>query len=260
LGAWTRHLKGQGLNADQLVILLVDEPHDVKQDAVIVVWASAIRAANLGVVLFEDPTYEDPSKGDPAMFAASDVLCPNTPMMVQCGEPFRAFYRKQQAAGKTLWLYSCSGPAKLLDPVTYHRAQAWLAFQMGAEGSFYWAFGCGGGIGDSWHAYAQAYSEYSPYFVSPDGVMEGKHSEAIREGVQDYDYLRMLRDALGQVKATGGDAAWQARAAALLKDGVAAAVKSVAPSNQTWLVEKDRSAMDAVRIQALDLLESAPSH
>ena len=257
LGAWTRHLKKQGLAADQLVILLVDEPHELKQDAVIVAWADAVRAANLGVVLFEDPTYENPAKGDPAMFASSDVLCPNTPMMLAQGEPFRAFYRKQQTAGKTLWLYSCSGPAKLLDPVTYHRAQAWLAFQMGAEGSFYWAFGCGGGIGDSWHAYSQAYSEYSPYFVSPDSVMEGKHSEAIREGVQDFEYLRLLRETVGKIKAFGGSAAWRVHAETLLKDGVAEAVKTVAASNQTWLVEKDRSAMDEVRIQVLDLLEEA---
>ena len=260
LGAWTRHLKTQGLSAGQLVILLVDEPHELKQDAVIVAWAAAVQAANLGVTLFEDPTYENPAKGDPAMFAASDVLCPNTPMMLAQGASFREFYRRQQAAGKTLWLYSCSGPAKLLDPVTYHRAQAWLAFQMGAEGSFYWAFGCGGGIGDSWHAYAQAYSEYSPYFVRPDGVMEGKHSEAVREGVQDYEYLRLLREAAGKVKASGGGAAWQARAEELLKDGVAEAVKSVVASNQTWLVEKDRSAMDTVRVRILDLLETAPGH
>ena len=258
LGAWTRHLKAQGLSSDQLVILLVDEPHELKQDAVIVAWASAVRAAKLDVVLFEDPTYEDPSKGDPAMFAASDVLCPNTPMMVQQGEPFRAFYRQRREAGKTLWLYSCSGPAKLLDPVAYHRAQAWLAFQMGAEGSFYWAFGCGGGIGDSWHAYAQAYAEYSPYFVGPDGVMESKHSEAIREGVQDYEYLRMLRDAAAKAKPSGGHAAWAARANAALTDGVAEAVKAVTPTNLFWSVEKDRTAMDAVRVRVLDLLESAP--
>lgn len=255
LGAWTRHMVKQGLKPEQLVILLVDEPHDLKQDAVIVAWAQAVKAAKLGVVLFEDPTYTDPTKGDPAMFALSDVLCPNTPMLVAQGEPFRAFYRRQREAGKTLWLYSCSGPAKLLDPVTYHRAQAWLAFQMGAEGSFYWALGCGGGIGDSWHAYAQAHEEYSPYFVGPDSVMAGKHSEAVREGVQDYEYLRLLREAVGRAQAAGSDAGWLARAEAALTGGVAEAVRAVAPSNQTWAVEKDRSAMDAVRVRVLDLLE-----
>jgi hypothetical protein len=258
LGAWTRHLKGQGLKSEQLVILLVDEPHEQKQDAVIVAWAAAVKAANLGVVLFEDPTHTDPAKGDPAMFAASDVLCPNTPMLLAQGERFRDFYLKQQAAGKALWLYSCSGPAKLLDPITYHRAQAWIAFQLGAEGSFYWAFGCGGGIGDSWHAYAQAYSEFSPYFVSPDSVMEGKHSEAVREGVQDYEYLSLLREKVRKVKEARGDALWLARAETVLKDGVAEAVRTVTSANQTWLVEKDRSVMDTVRIRVLDLLEMSP--
>ncbi len=260
LGAWVRHLQRQGLRPDQLVVHLLDEPHERRQDAVVVAWAAAVRAADLGVVLFLDPTYKEPSQGDPAMFAAMDVLCPNTPMMLEQGERFRAFYLNQQAAGRRLWLYSCSGPAKLLDPVTYHRAQCWLAFQLGAESSSYWAFGCGGGIGDSWRAYAQSHAEYAPYFVGPDSVMEGKHSEAIREGVQDYEYLRMLRDALGRAGSSAGDAAaWRDRAAALLKDGVAEAVASVAASNLTWQVEKDRSAMDVVRLRALDLLESAPA-
>ncbi len=255
LGAWVDHLSKQGLKAGQLVILLVDEPHERKQDEVIVTWANAVRAANLGVVLFEDPTYEDPTKGAPAMFALSDVLCPNTPMMVAQGLPFRDFYLRQKEAGRTLWLYSCSGPAKLLDPITYHRAQAWLAFQIGAEGSFYWAFGCGGGIGDSWRAYAQAYNEYSPYFVGPDSVMEGKHSEAIREGVQDYECLRMLRDKAAGARASGQKSAWLKRADSLLTDGVSEAVSAVTASNMFWKIEKNRASMDAVRVRVLDALE-----
>jgi hypothetical protein len=257
LAAWVRHMKRQGLKAGQLVILLVDEPHERSQDAVIVAWAAAVRAAAPGVTLFVDPTYTDPEKGDPAMFAAHDVLCPNTPMLVAQGAPFRDFYLRQQEAGKTLWLYSCSGPAKLLDPATYHRAQAWLAFRLGAEGSFFWAFGCGGGIGDSWRAYAQAHDEYSPYFVGPESVLEGKHSEAVREGVQDYEYLVMLRGKAAEVRAAGGDAAWLERAEALLSAGVAEAVAAVSPSNMHWNVAKDRSAMDAVRVRVLDLLETA---
>ncbi|MDD2600294.1 MAG: hypothetical protein PHO37_13890 [Kiritimatiellae bacterium] len=258
LTAWVRHMEGQGIKAEQMVILLVDEPHQRSQDEVLVAWAKAVRAADLGVVLFIDPTYTDPLQGDPAMFAAHDVLCPNTPMMVAQGEPFREFYRRQREGGKTLWLYSCSGPAKLLDPITYHRAQAWLAFQIGAKGSFYWAFGCGGGIGDSWRAYAQAYSEYSPYFVSPSDVMEGKHSEAVREGVQDYEYLCMLREQADKVRVSGKDLEWLQRADQLLQRGVAEAVAAVAPDAMFWQVAKKRSVMDDVRIRVLDALESAP--
>ena len=257
LAAWVRHLEGQGLKANQMVILLVDEPHERSQDEVLIAWARAVRAARLGVTLFVDPTYTDPAKGDPEMYALHDVLCPNTPMMVQHGATFRDFYVRQQAAGKTLWLYSCSGPAKLLDPVTYHRAQAWLAFQLGAQGSFYWALGCGGGIGDSWRAYAQSGIEYSPYFVGPDSVLDGKHSEAVREGVQDYEALCMLRDLIDQARAAGRDAPWVREAERVLSAGVAEAVAAVQPEHLYWHVAKERGTMDCVRLQVLDLLEAA---
>ena len=258
LTAWVRHMERQGLKPEQMVILLVDEPHARSQDEILVAWATAIRGANLGVTLFVDPTYIDPRKGDPAMFEAHDILCPNTPMMLTQGKRFRSFYESQKEAGKTLWLYSCDGPAKLLDPVTYHRAQAWLAFQIGAEGSFFWAFGCGGGIGNSWRAYAQTASEYSPYFVDPTSVMEGKHSEAVRESVQDYEYLCMLREQADKARASGSDAAWLKRAEELLTRGVTEAVAAVTPANIHWKVSKDRSTMDNVRIRILDALEDAP--
>ena len=258
LTAWVRHMACQGLSPEQLVILLVDEPNERTQDAVLIAWAEAVQSANLGVVLFTDPTYTDPREGNPAMFAAHDVLCPKSIMLLTQGESFREFYQSQRAAGKTLWLYSCDGPAKLLDPITYHRAQAWIAFQIGAQGSFYWSFGCGGGIGNSWRAYVQGSNEYSPYFVGPTSVMEGKHSEALREGVQDYEYLCMLREQIDKARASGSDPAWVRRADELLDRGVAEAVAAIVPSNMQWHVTKNRSALDDVRIRLLDTLEDSP--
>ena len=74
----------------------------------------------------------------------------------------------------------------------------------------------------------------------------------------DAGLVRMLRDAAAKAKPSGGHAAWVARANAALTDGVAEAVKAVTPTNLFWSVEKDRTAMDAVRVRVLDLLESAP--
>ncbi|HQC53848.1 MAG TPA: hypothetical protein PLE92_11980, partial [Lentisphaeria bacterium] len=216
--AWAEYLKKTGMQPNQLVVLLLDEPHNNDQDRIIIAWAKAIRAANPGVVIFEDPTYRKPEDGLPEMYALSDVLCPNTPMMLNQGESFKQFYLKQRDAGRELWLYSCSGPAKLLDPITYHRAQKWRAFEIGAKGSFYWALGCAGGQGDSWNAYTQPGTEYSPYFVSQTTVMDGKHSEAVREGVQDYEYLVMLQDRIAQLKKAGKGGAAIAKAERLLAE------------------------------------------
>lgn len=257
LKAWVAHISKQGLKPHQLVFLLVDEPHSKEHDERLIAWGRAIRAANTGVTLFIDPTYRNPEEGTPEMYALHDVLCPNTPMMNTQGEKFKEFYRKQRDAGKTLWLYSCSGPAKLLDPIGYHRAQAWIAFDIQAKGTFYWAFGCGGRTGDSWCSYKHEINEYAPYFVSPTGVMEGKHSEAIRESVQDYEILSILKDKTTAARSQNNSASWVTAAEKLLGDSVPAAVEAVTPVIIQWHAQKeiDRSVMDKLRIEAMDLLE-----
>ncbi|NMA40385.1 MAG: hypothetical protein GX937_09435 [Lentisphaerae bacterium] len=252
--AWANYLKKTGMQPRQLVVLLWDEPYSHEHDRVIITWAKAIRAVNPGIVLFEDPIYRKPEEGLPEMYELCDVLCPQTPMLLTYGEPFKQFYLKQRDAGRELWLYSCSGPAKLLDPIAYHRAQKWRAFEMGAKGSFYWALGCGGGQGDSWNAYSQPGREFSPYFVSQTTVMDGKHSEAVREGVQDYEYLVMLQDRIAQLKKAGKGGAALAKAERLLAEAPGRALASVLPDNLRWEVPKDRSLMDQVRIEILHAL------
>lgn len=252
--ATAAYLKKQGLKPAQLVLLLFDEPHKNADDEIIIAWSKAIRAVNSGVTLFNDPTYSDPTKAIPEMFEVADILCPNTPMMLSNGDKFKNFYINQRKAGRTLWLYSCSGPAKLLDPISYHRAQKWRAFEIGALGSFYWAMGCGGGLGDSWCAYAQPGTEFSPYFVSPTSTMQGKHSEAIREGVQDFEYLTMLQNKIYQLKKEGKAKA-AAKAEKTLNKAVSLALSNVESSSLKWKTDKDRSLMDKARLEVLETLE-----
>ena len=174
-----RILKTRGIKPSQLIILLVDEPYSHERDEVIIGWARPLKKALPELVLFEDPIYANPEEAIMDMYEVSDILCPNTIRTVNFGH--KPFFLNYKAKGKTLWLYSCSGPARSLDPVAYHRGQMWHCFEMGAKGAFYWALGCGGGIGDSWHAFNQSGVEYSPYFVSQTDTMDAKQSEGVRE-------------------------------------------------------------------------------
>lgn len=139
---------------------------------------------------------------------------------------------------------------------------------MNAKGSFYWAFGCGGGAGDSWHAYAQPGVEYSPYYVSKTDVMHSKQSEGIREGVQDHEYLSMLKDRVAELKKAGRNSKDIAEAEKLLDEGPRKVIAHYLkfPANERryfygknvlirWKTEHDRTLMDKIRIQALRLLE-----
>ncbi|MBO4345827.1 MAG: hypothetical protein J5833_08720, partial [Victivallales bacterium] len=252
------HAEKQGVEPSRLLFLIYDEPQSHEADRIIVAWAKAMKATVPDVLLFIDPLYKDPTEGLPEMFEAKDVLCPNTVHLIEGGKPFKDFYMKYKEAGKKMALYSCSGPARLLDPLRYHRAQMWRAFELDAFMCGYWAFGCGGGIGDSWHAYRQRGIEYSPYFVSQTDVMAAKQSAGIQEGMQDFEILCMLRDRIAECKKAGKDVA---AAQKLLDDAVerALAVPPEAAEKGSgiihWEVDSDRSVMDKVRVELTRMLE-----
>lgn len=251
---WVQYLRGKGIRPDQLVLLLLDEPSQPSQEQIILAWARAIQAAEPDVVLWLDPIHKDPAKASPEMMAAVDVLCPNRPMLLQSGPAFADFYRAQKASGRRLDLYSCSGPAFHLDPYSYHRLQAWSCFELGAESTFFWAFADTGG-GNPWNAYASKRTAYSPLFLAPESVTPGKHMEAIRESVEDFEYLVLLRRRVEElVQAAPGHPRLPA-ARALLAEAVPRVLGAEHAADLEWRAPKDRSLADTVRIAIGEMLE-----
>ena len=263
--AWAKGLKSRGIDSKNVVLLLVDETMTREQDERIIAWARPIHASKAGFLIYEDPRWKNLSNGDPEMYNSADILCPSAVQMTNADdvEAFKKFFTDYRDKGKTLWLYACKGPARLLDPITYHRGQEWRAFEIGAKGSFYWALGCGGGIGDSWHPFRQPGTEYSPFMVSPKGPMDAKQSEGLREGVQDYEYLCMLRDRIAELKAKGVKSETLAKAEKLLAEAPARALRLTAVPDAAewsqkcaimWYDEKDRSHMDTESRNVLRML------
>ncbi len=253
ISAWVEHLHGKGIEPQRLGLLIHDEPHEGSRIEPFLAWARAIRAAQPEVVIWEDPTYRDPAKAPPELFQACDVLCPNRPMWLARGEPFEQFYRGQGRQGRTLQFYSCSGPAKLLDPYSYYRLQAWQAWDIGGTGSFFWAFGDNSGA-SSWNEYFTSRGPYTPLFLDDRSVTAGKHMEAIRESVEDYEYFVMLREAVRRAKAGGvGDAALR-RAEQLLRGAAGEVLAGKGAMELTWHAAKDRTLADAVRVRILEAL------
>ena len=252
---WVDKLKGWGIRPSQLGLLLVDETHSHKQDDVIIAYAKAIRQAQPEVVIWEDPTWREPWNARPELFESCDVLCPNLPMWIDKGQAFANFYVRQRKAGRELWFYSCSGPGKLLDPYSYHRMQHWFCWKYDAKGSCFWAFG-DSNRSSSWNEYLSQRGAYTPMFLDAISVTPGKHMEAIREGMEDYEYLRMLRDRIVEVE-KAGRADKDAIAAA--KELLSAAADRVTAcmtvrDKINWQEPKDRSVADAVRVEVLEML------
>ena len=243
------------LKPEQLVYLYNDEPSNVTMDMIVVDFMRAIRKEKFRMQFFQDPTWSFPEKGVPEAFSLTDILCPNTPMMTREGQHFKDFYSKQREDGRTLWLYSCSGPAKQLDPLHYWRGQAWQCHQMKAWASFFWAFGDTAGNGDSWNVFGRTGTEYSPYFVSREGApTDSKQGEAIRESVADFEYLKMLEAEIARVKAANPNHPALAEAEKALAEAPAEVVAAIKMDTFKWNAEKDYGLFDRNAVRLLKAL------
>ncbi len=255
ISAWVRHLRTKGISPDQLGLLIHDEPHEGTDITALVAWAKAIRAAEPEVMIWEDTCYRDLAKAPKELFEACDVLCPNRPMWLANRKAFEKFYLDQKQKGRQLQSYSCSGPAKLLDPYSYYRLQAWHCQHYGATGSYFWAFGDNGGS-SSWNEYMSRHGPFTPLFIDQRNVVAGKHMEAIRESVEDYEYFVMLRRAVDRAKAAGRSDATLSRAETLLKTGAAEVLDAPGVDQIRWHQPKDRTKADAIRVKVLEAIMS----
>jgi hypothetical protein len=257
VGSWARafgdHMRSIGLTPNQVSIMIRDEPSasDVK---VILAWAKPIKDAMPGITIFQDCNNAQAYKTDSEIQAhqLADISCPELNPFYRGGDGMKSFVANLLAAKHTVWFYQCFGPARLLDPYQYNRLEAWHCFKWGATGMGLWAFADTGVFKDSWNEYTLGGPSYSPVFFKGDELLCGIHLEGAREGIEDYEYLSMLRDAAQK----SNNAAFRLQAEQLLKESVDSvlAVDYASPAKE-WRWNNDRSKADAYRLRILGLLE-----
>jgi hypothetical protein len=119
-------------------------------------------------------------------------------------------FREAQARGNELWFYTVgifqkgSYPNKTVDvPLIESRILHWLNYRFGLKGYLHWGFNRwtddpfeapGKHRGDGWHVYPKR-----------DGLLCSLRWEQMRNGLQDYEYLWMLKDKIARIKAGLGE-------------------------------------------------------
>lgn len=238
VGSWAKaisaHIRELGLKPEQLGILLVDEPHKDEQDAVIAAWAKAINASAPELTLFQDPTWARPDQTKiQEAITEADIICPMVPIYHGGGEPVKNYFANLKKNGKELWFYQCTGPTRTYDPQAYFRYQAWHTFSIGGTGQGFWSFGDVGTAMNSWNEYSAGNVSYAPAFLGKDTVHNSVHWDAVREGMQDYEELAMLKDAIQ----TSKNPRLKAEAEKVLQDAIAA-VTGAWSKEYSWLDAK----------------------
>jgi len=250
--AWAEHCKAKGLKPKQVGVLLVDEPANDEQDRQILAWAKPIKAATDFFCIWIDPTHRKLGTPDQvAMLEACDAICPNVSIFYELGEKAKTFYSNLCKDGRReLWFYWCSGPARQLDPYSYHRLQAWHCWVHGAKGMGFWAYG-DTGYANSWCEYMSRGTSFCPAYIAPDSITTSKHWEAVREGVEDYEYLHMLKARVDELTKAGKTSSALAKAKELLEEGPKRVTRW---GSISWFTPRNRALADDVRLEVLDAL------
>jgi hypothetical protein len=142
--------------------------------------------------------------------------------------PPPSVYAVERARGKSLWIYTCTS-AQFLDypnlfidsPAAYRRVIPWLMQRYGAEGFLYYNAAVAYRKGNPWidqYDYA-ANGDGTLFYPGVAGTpfVEGHRAVAslrmkqLRDGLEDYEYLELLKKRPGGVRLAAGIAAGVAR-------------------------------------------------
>jgi len=115
-------------------------------------------------------------------------------------EQLRALYRALSEKGEPVWTYTCSTSMKSLHPLDYYRLKEWRVWELGLQGSCFWAYNSW--RGDPWNDFDGPIADCGTVYDGPHGPITSRRWEATREGREDYLCLHLLRQA---GKAAGGE-------------------------------------------------------
>jgi hypothetical protein len=212
LRGWDRMLESVGRPDLVCYTYLIDEPNDPEAYEFTREWGRAIRQAGsrVRVLVTEQTKPQDEAWGD--LYGAVDVWVP----LFSLFDPESAARRRE--LGEEVWTYTalCQGkptPWWHTDyPLLHYRVPAWMAWLHHMRGLLYW-----GGmahwrdVDDPWTDPATYRGKgarrivfngegtllYPGWPAGVDGPLPSMRLKALRDGIEDFEYLAML-DSLGR--------------------------------------------------------------
>lgn len=208
LAAWDRAAAELNRPNVVLYIYLKDEPNDEEAYKYVQRWGRAIRAARsvVKVMVVEQTWTQNEAWGD--LYGAVDIWCPLFPLF----KPESA--AKRQALGETIWTYTAlcqreKTPWWHTDfPLLHYRVPSWIAWRYRIRGILYWGgMSFWNDVEDPWtdpgtldrrdrnpkYMYnGEGSLLYPARAVGYEGVAPSIRLKALRDSIEDYEYLAIL--------------------------------------------------------------------
>ncbi len=209
------HMQERGLGYERWAFYPKDEPAGDRFPQLVRNFADTVHDADPEIHVYANPFSRTTSEEIRVMGEAIDVWAPNLSGL----RPDDLEFMKQH--GKRVWSYLVLG--RLSNPYGAYRLPLWRVHQMGLTGFGHWAYDSVDG--SIWDDSDGRTSDYATCYEGPDGPIPSVRLESLREGVEDFRVLDMLRKAASDARqageeaiATAAEQALQASLDATLKD------------------------------------------
>ena len=203
-----KHLKELEIGYDRFILYPFDE--SIADDYYNL--AKLIKSIDPKIRLYANSFGEGPEEFE-RFTELIDVWCLQDSHCVR----YPKWFKTIQEFEKEIWTYECSEPMKAKEPYPYYRLLPWRAFQRGQTGAGFWIYYYGlnfapGAVpwndtlkplGHSGVVYGAKASPIDVY----ENITPSRRCEAWREGVEDYQYLYELQQAINKIKTKNPQAA-----------------------------------------------------
>jgi hypothetical protein len=199
--AWAAHMNDLGVDPKNWALYPYDEPSTPYAATTLnlVEVAKLIREANADVLIYTDPTSGTTMESVEMYKDLIDIWCPSSELLDRLGPEMLPVARQYATE---IWYYDAPGRAKTLATLGHYRRWIWHAWNQGFTGAGWWVFAHHADA-DRWDGPNSTGNFYATAYDSPHGVVTSRRWEATREGIEDYEYLYMLREAIRDAEARG---------------------------------------------------------
>jgi hypothetical protein len=215
LRAWSAHMKELGLGYDAWGLYPYDEPSTPFAETTLnlVAVATVVREADPSILIYTDPTSGTTMESVKMLTGLIDLWQPSSELLERLGPEL---VPEAKRVGKEVWFYDAAGGAKTLSCLGMYRHRYWFAWQQGLTGVGWWVYSQHGE--DRWEGPNKTGDFFATVYDGPEGPITSKRWEASREGVEDYEYLCLLRDAIRSAEERGASEEQLADARQLLRE------------------------------------------
>ena len=204
LRCFTQHLRQKGW-FDRCFFYLWDEPNIAYTKQLVAV-GRVVREAvpDLKILVVQAITEQ--------WHEVVDIYCPHVPYFSHRDIDKRL--KDLHAKGKELWWYNCGDPYprptySIPHPAACARMSFLLMWKYGLTGNLYWAAHCNNDLDRTGgrNVGADGRGDGQLIYISKGKRVPSIRLEMIRDGVEDYEYLWLLRERVGRARARGIDVA-----------------------------------------------------